>query len=117
MPKSNPDLALAMASRMIARRKELNLTQEKVAELAGIAHQQYNKAERGKTCVGSDTLLRISQALDISADFLLHGSPHNSTDRDIILLIDSFTDEQKELAISMLRTLSRYDVKLNKVQP
>ena len=114
MPKSNPDLALAMAKRMVARRKQLNMTQEKVADLAGIAHQQYNKAERGKTCVGSDTLLRISQALDISADFLLHGSLHNSADHDIILLIDGFTEEQKSLAISMLRTISQYDVKLNK---
>lgn len=113
MPKSNPDLALAMAGRMIARRKELQLTQEKVAELAGIAHQQYNKAEKGKTCVGSDTLLRISQALDVSADFLLYGSQCRSKDIDIIMLIDGFTDTQKELALSILKTLSQYDVKLN----
>ena len=45
MPRSNPELAAAMGMRMSARRRELGLTQEMVADLAGIAHQQYNKAE------------------------------------------------------------------------
>jgi len=48
MPRSNPELAAKMGKRMVIRRKELGLTQEQVAELAGIAHQQYNKAEKVK---------------------------------------------------------------------
>ena len=38
MPKSNPKLAAAMGKRMAARRKELHLKQERVAELAGISN-------------------------------------------------------------------------------
>ena len=49
MPRSNPELAVEMGMRMSARRRELGLTQEMVADLAGIAHQQYNKAENGKS--------------------------------------------------------------------
>ena len=51
MSKSNPELAAEMGRRMLMRRKELKLTQEQVAEIAGMAHQQYNKSENGRTLI------------------------------------------------------------------
>ena len=111
MPKSNPELAIAMGNRMAARRKELNLTQETIAELAGIAHQQYNKAENGKTCFGADTLLRVSQALRTSADYLLTGR-QNARYSDIEQLLDQLTDPQIELATEMIKCVSRFDVEV-----
>lgn len=65
MPRSNPELAASMGMRMSARRRELGLTQEMVAELAGIAHQQYNKAENGRydECIEiCDMGIRIARA-------------------------------------------------------
>ena len=109
MPKSNPELAVAMGNRMAVRRKELNLTQETVAELAGIAHQQYNKAENGKTCFGADTLLRVSQALQTSADYLLTGR-QNARYSGIEQLLNQLTDSQIELATEMIKCVSRFDV-------
>lgn len=88
MPRSNPELAAKMGKRMVIRRKELGLTQEQVAELAGIAHQQYNKAEKGKTCLGSDTLNRISAALNISADYLLTGILSAKQARSFALIME-----------------------------
>ena len=38
MARSNLELAIAMGKRMATRRKECGLTQEKVADLAGITH-------------------------------------------------------------------------------
>ena len=58
---------------MAARRKELGLAQETVADIEDIAYQQYNKAENGRVCLGLDLLLRISAVLQISADYLLTG--------------------------------------------
>ncbi len=109
MPKSNPELAIAMGKRMAMRRKELNLTQEKVAELAGIAHQQYNKAENGKTSFGADTLLRVSQALRTSADFLLCGK-ETSRYCDIEQLLDQLTEPQLELATEMIKCVFNFEV-------
>ena len=107
MPKSNPELAIAMGKRMAMRRKELNLTQEKVAELAGIAHQQYNKAENGRTSFGADTLLRVSRALQTSADYLLSGKEKTRYND-----IEQLTDPQIELATEMIKSVSRFDVEI-----
>lgn len=109
MPKSNPELAIAMGKRMAMRRKELNLTQKKVAELAGIAHQQYNKAENGKTSFSSDTLLRVSKALQTSADYLLCGKDA-SRYCEIEQLLDQLTQSQIELAMEVIRCVSNFDV-------
>ena len=111
MPKSNPELAIAMGKRMAARRKELNITQERVAELAGIAHQQYNKAENGKTSLGADTLFRVSRALQTSADYLLSGK-EKTRYNDIEQLLNQLTDPQIELATEMIKSVSRFDVEI-----
>jgi len=109
MPKSNPELAIAMGNRMAARRKELNLTQETVAELARIAHQQYNKAENGKTCFGADTLLRVSQVLQTSADYLLTGK-QNTRYCSMEQLLSQMTDSQIELATEIIQCITRFEI-------
>ncbi len=107
MPKGNPELAAEMGARMAKRRKDLGLTQEKVAEMAGIAHQQYNKAERGKTCLGSDTLQRITQALDIGADYLLSGKSE-ARYNDVMAVLSKMNDRQLRLATQALRCMVEF---------
>lgn len=81
-----------------------------VAELTGIAHQQYNKAENGKTCFGADTLLRVSQVLQTSADYLLTGK-QNTRYCNIEQLLDQMTDPQIELATEMIRCVTQFEIK------
>lgn len=105
MPRSNPELAAAMGMRMSARRRELGLTQEMVADLAGIAHQQYNKAENGKSCLGSDSLRKVSSALQISSDYLLTGK--NSVEKypEVISLLDGLTNHQIKMVQKVLQCM------------
>ena len=109
MPRSNPELAAKMGKRMVIRRKELGLTQEQVAELAGIAHQQYNKAEKGKTCLGSDTLNRISAALNISADYLLTGIGEQQRYYETLKVLEQMSDRQLNLANQDLRCMLQFE--------
>lgn len=106
MARSNLELATAMGRRMAQRRKECGLTQERVADLAGITHQQYNKAENGKTCLSSDTLLRISIALQTSADFLLCGKTASEKYITTIDLLDKLSDDQRELANKLIMCIA-----------
>lgn len=106
MARSNLELATAMGRRMAQRRKECGLTQEKVADLAGITHQQYNKAENGKTCLSSDTLFRISTALQTSADYLLSGRETSEKYIATIDLLDKMTDDQRELANKLIMCIA-----------
>lgn len=108
MPRSNPKLAADMGKRMLIRRKELGLTQEQVAELAGIAHQQYNKSENGKTCLSSDTLLRVSNALKVSADYLLSGDTTQYRYYETLEVIEKMTDQQLKLANKVLRCMIQF---------
>lgn len=109
MPKSNPELAAEMGRRMLMRRKELGLTQEQVAEIAGMAHQQYNKSENGKTLLSSDSLLRISTALKTSADYLLTGNDASLRYFDTFKIIESMSNRQLLLANRVLRCMLEFN--------
>ena len=108
MGRSNLELASAMGRRMAEKRKEHGLTQEAVADMAGITHQQYNKAENGKTCIGSDTLLRVSIALQTSADYLLSGKKTSEKYVITLDLLDNLTDRQLELVNEVIRCISKF---------
>lgn len=107
MPKRNQELARAMGKRMTERRKELGLTQENVADIAGIAHQQYNKAENGRVCLGSESLLRVSTALQISADFLLTGKSGPDRYQDTVAILNKLTERQLKIANQVLECVVR----------
>ncbi len=114
MPRSNSELATAMGMRMYARRVELKLTQEVVAELAGITHQQYNKAENGKTCLGSDSLRKVSAALKISSDYLLTGKCTEEKYPEVISLLDGLTNNQIEMVQQVLKCMVQFCDKTEK---
>ncbi len=86
----------------------MDLTQEAVADIAGIAYQQYNKAENGRVCLGADSLLRISAALQISADYLLTGK--NGADRyqETVAILDQLTERQLKLANQVLGCMVQF---------
>lgn len=106
MPKRELSLAVAMGRRMYELRRQRNLTQENVAELAGISHQQYNKAEKGKVCIKSDTLFHIAKALNTSADFLLTGN-ENCKNQEIISLLQQMDEEQLQFAKQAIQWMIR----------
>ena len=109
MARSNAELALAMGKRMAEKRKECGLTQEAVAYMAGITHQQYNKAENGKTCLGSESLLRVSTVLKTSADYLLSGEKRSERYRETIELLDKMTDSQVHLANKLIQCVVEHE--------
>ena len=55
-------------------RKEKHLTQEQLSEMLGISQKHYSEAERGLTGLSVKQLIKISNILSISLDYLLKGS-------------------------------------------
>ena len=103
MSRSNLELAADMGKRMAQKRKERGMTQEMVADLAGITHQQYNKVENGKSCLGSDSLKRICDALQTSPDYLIYGTRSSDISVEVNELLKNMSDKQIETALRMLR--------------
>ena len=67
------DLLKQVGYGILSRRKQLRMTQEELAEKAGITPQTVSSAELGKKALRPENIIRISSALGISTDYLLLG--------------------------------------------
>ena len=72
-----------MGKRISMRRKQLGLTQEKLAEKAGLTSQTISTAETGTKALRPWNIVKLCSAMEISADYLLFGKT-SDTDLDII---------------------------------
>lgn len=97
-----------MGERIYDQRKKLGMTQEQVAELAGVSPQLLSSAENGTRNISSDKLYRISKALNVSADYLMSGKTTRK-DREILLnKLDDATPRQMramDLIVDMIKKL------------
>ena len=58
------DLLNQIGSRILSRRKQLRMTQEELAEKAGITPQTVSSAELGKKALRPENIIRICSVLD-----------------------------------------------------
>ena len=77
------DLLVGMGQRIASARKAKNLTQEQLAELSGVSYQTISSAELNKKSLRAENIIKISQALGVSTDYLLTG---NRNEQDYITL-------------------------------
>ena len=61
----------ALDSRIREARKKKNISQEKLAEMAGVCTTHISHIETGNTVASLATLVKIANALEVSADELL----------------------------------------------
>ena len=91
------DLCLQeIGQRIVERRKKLGLTQEALAEKGDMTTQFVSYAESGKRAMRPENLKKISDALGVSADYLLTGEV---IDKDLLIL----SDKLRNLTPSQLR--------------
>ena len=93
---------LMFGERLRSRRNSLSMTQEYVANQIDISLRFYQMIERGEKNVSVDTLMRLSKALRISADYLLFGAPPESFGNPITEIYEGLTSEQREDATNIL---------------
>lgn len=93
-----------IGKRILDRRKQLGLTQEALAEKAEVTTQFVSYAESGKRAMRPENLLKISEVLGVSADYLLTG---DMIDKDSLLLSEKLrmlTPKQLRLIEGLLDT-------------
>lgn len=73
MAKERTLLATEMGARITARRKQLGWTQEQAAEASGLSWQFFACVERGIKNIRAESLLNLSRAMNVSADYILTG--------------------------------------------
>ena len=77
------ELLAGIGHRISSARKSKKMTQEALAELADVSYQTISSAELGKKALRPENIIKISQALQVSTDYLLTG---NRNTRDYITL-------------------------------
>ena len=93
-----------IGKRILDRQKQLGLRQEALAEKAEVTTQFVSYAESGKRAMRPENLLKISEALGVSADYLLTG---DMIDKDSLLLSEKLrmlTPKQLRLIEGLLDT-------------
>ena len=69
--------------RIRQRRQVLGLTQESLANNAGIETPTLNRIENNRTKIRLDSLIKIANALEVSTDELLRNSLRNANNRTV----------------------------------
>ncbi len=67
-----------IAGNLIRYRKALRLSQERLAEMAGVARQSINNYEKGKTLPDSQVLSKLAHVLDVKMEDLLRQENEDS---------------------------------------
>ena len=88
------DLLQQTGSRILSRRKQLRMTQEELAEKAGITPQTVSSAELGKKALRPENIIKLCGALKISADFLLFGTISSDDQSVLFSKVSQLSPEQ-----------------------
>ncbi len=82
-----------MGSRISKRRKELQMTQEQLAEAMNLSLQSISCIELGKKGIRPENLLNLCQCLDVSADYILKGERTPKQLEGIFLKLKALSDD------------------------
>ena len=106
-----------MIDRIKERKKELKITNRQLSELSGVSYGTLNKILGSETQEPSITnIIKISQALGLETEYVIHGKKNNATDNsdipsDSLALIISdseLTDILNRLSDKSLSELESY---------
>ncbi|MBQ7565574.1 MAG: helix-turn-helix domain-containing protein [Oscillospiraceae bacterium] len=94
----------AIGNKLLERRKRLGLTQEEVAEAAGLSGRTYADIERGTSNMRIETALRICDALRITPDAILTQSdPKDAPSMELLLQrLRQCTPDEQSTALALL---------------
>lgn len=68
--KTKSDFLIEMGNRLRQQRKQMNLTQEELAELSGLSIKTIISAKKGQKALRSENIVRICQLLNMDISYL-----------------------------------------------
>lgn len=94
-----------IGQRISERRKELHMTQEKLAEQMDVSIQMISNLELGKKAIRPENLVKVCRVLDISADYILTGI---RSDHEIMELTEKITrlpEKRQKIIVALVDNL------------
>ena len=96
----------AMGQRIRARRKELGLTQEVLAEKTEISPSHVGEIERGTSICSLAVLVNIANVLELNLDTLVKGLNDENADSAFSEILDTLSKDNKELYIKLCENIA-----------
>ncbi len=88
--------------RIMQRRKELGLSQEKLAEKLGISKNHLSNIERGKYIPTTELIFKICKTMGNTPDYYLIGTPVAETD-EMLKLIKTLPKDKQQGIVKLLQ--------------
>lgn len=86
-------LAIEIGRRIAERRKQLGLTQAQAAENS-LTQQFFASVETGEKNIRAESIIKVSRALNISADFLLTGIVTDLDRHQVMKMLEPLDERQ-----------------------
>ena len=96
----------SMGMRISERRKELNLTQEKLAEKMGVSLQTISCIELGKKAIRPENLANLCTHLKVSADYVLYGKRNEQQMINIVSKLSTLSMEEYGIVENLITYLA-----------
>lgn len=108
MPDKKDVLAVEIGKRIAARRNQLGLTQEQAAEKAGLTQQFFANVETGGKNIRAESIIKVSKALDVSADFLLTGTVSDIDHNRLVKMLGSLDEEHFLMIETIIKDILKF---------
>lgn len=95
-----------MGNRIRVRRKELGLTQEKLAEKVEISTSHMGEIERGTSICSLAVLVNIATVLELNLDTLIKGINTKNANKAFSDILDTLSKDNKELYIKLCENIA-----------
>lgn len=97
---------IKIGKRIKIKRKELNLTQEKLSEIIDVSPSYISEIERGSSICSLATITNIALTLNTSLDYLVLGITANNADETFKEILQSIPTKNKKLYINLCENIA-----------
>lgn len=94
-----------IGQRISERRKELHLTQEKLAEQMDVSIQMISNLELGKKAIRPENLVKVCKVLEVSADYILTGMRSDHEIMELTEKIARLPEERQKIIVALVDNL------------
>ena len=103
------ELSIDQVGKRLRRiRSQMNLTREQFAENVGISPQFLAEIENGKKGMSADTLFKICNRFDLSADYILLGrTSYSQLSSPVQEALDKFPTPYLELTEEIIKAIEK----------
>lgn len=95
-----------IGKRIKLKRKENNLTQEKLSEIIDVSPSYISEIERGTSICSLSTITNLSNCLNTSLDYLVFGITADNSSQTFSEILKSIPQDNHKLFISLCENIA-----------